>query len=260
MDVITDYFASQERSLSESFARIRKTHSDSDVKGGANEGTVTEFLRRHISAASIISNVQIIDSNGSASGEIDVCVCNADQPFAPQPGQIVIAEGVDFVVQVKATLTTKEIERLVKNCESVKQLIRKSNSHDTVLVAEADIPYYADRIPYFVFAFESELSFDTASESLHAELSKISFELQPDAVFVLGRGVFLNFRDGKGFTWLKEGESLTGLFALQTDRILTEFITYILRVVPRFIRHQSPLLHYLPSEQALFYPSNNESC
>jgi hypothetical protein len=45
MDVITDYFASQERSLSESFARIRKTHSDSDVKGGANEGTVTEFLR-----------------------------------------------------------------------------------------------------------------------------------------------------------------------------------------------------------------------
>lgn len=257
--MIVEYLASQERTLTESFKRIRKAHNDSDVKGSANEGTVADFLRDHIVADSVVTNVQIIDSTGASSSEIDVCICNNDQPFAPCPGQIVIAEGVDFVVQVKAILSTKEIARSLRNCESVKRLIRKTHAGDMVYSAEKDIPHYVDRIPYFIIAFESELKLESAAERLYESLQETPLENQPDALFILNQGVIFNFRTGEGFTWLKEGVNLTGLFALRTDRTLTEFLTYILRIVPRFTRFTSPLLHYLPHEQTLFYLDSSSS-
>lgn len=44
------------------------------------------------------------------------------------------------------------------------------------------------------------------------------------------------------------------MFVVRTDRTLTEFLTYVLQMVPRIQRFESPLLHYLPKEQLLFYP------
>ena len=185
MDIIKQYFVGQQRRLKDDFDRIRATLSDSDVKGSANEQAIVEFLQKHTSAHFITSNVQIIDSYGKASDEVDICVCNVNQPFGANPNQLVIAEGVDFVVQVKAKLSSQEIDRVIKNAKTVKQLKRKATQHDRVFGHIEDAPYYIDRIPYFVLANTSELTLETTYKKLLTSLSSVPLEFQPDAIFVL---------------------------------------------------------------------------
>jgi hypothetical protein len=247
-NVIRDYFVSQQRRLKEDFDRIRASLSDSDVKGSANEQTIVEFLNKHISAHFITSNVQIIDSYGKSSDEVDVCVCNVDQPFGASPGQLVIVEGVDFVVQVKARLTSTELERIVRNAQRVKQLKRMAAENDSVHSNIDDVPYYVDRIPYFVLAYTSELTLEKTHEKLTALLSAVPLELQPDAIFVLDRGAILNMREGKGKAWKAGGKPIIGLCVAHSgEQTLFEFMYYMYLVVPRFYRVVNPLAHYFPS-------------
>jgi hypothetical protein len=245
MDIIKQYFVGQQRRLKDDFDRIRATLSDSDVKGSANEQAVVEFLQKHISAHFITSNVQIIDSYGKASDEVDICVCNVDQPFGVNPGQLVIAEGVDFVVQVKAKLSSHEIDRAIKNAKTVKQLKRKATQHDRVFGHIEDAPYYIDRIPYFILAYTSELTLETTRQKLLTSLSSVPLEFQPDAFFVLDRGAILNMREGKGNVWKSGDRPITGLcIADSGEQTLLEFVNYMYSIVPRFSRMVNPLLHY----------------
>lgn len=244
---IESYLASQERRLREDFDRIRANYSDSDVKGFANEGVVAEFLQKHVSARYVVTNVEIIDSYREASSEVDVCACNTDQPFDISPGQIVIAEGVDFVIQVKASLTSGEIDRIISNCDSVKKLCRKASDKDFTYATMADIPYFVDRIPYIVLAFSSRLKLDSVQRKFIEKLSNVALERQPDAIFILNRGAILNFREGKGKVWRSNDRPILGLAAVYTsNRTLFEFIRYIHTYVRRFHRMMSPLVHYFP--------------
>jgi len=244
---IESYLESQERRLREEFNSIRANYRDSDTKGSANEDVVAEFLQKHVSARYVVTNVEIIDSYGEASSEVDVCACNTDQPFDKSPGQIVIAEGVDFVIQVKASLTSGEIDRIISNCDSAKKLRRKASDKDFTYAKMEDIPYFVDRIPYIVLAFSSQLKLDSVQRKFSEKLSNVSLERQPDAIFILNRGAILNFREGKGKVWRSNGRPISGLTAAYTgDRTLFEFLRYIYTYAPRFHRMMSPLVHYFP--------------
>ena len=123
MNKIQEYCDFQSKQLVERFQQIRSGKDDSDVKGGENEQTVVKFLKEHCPAKHIVTNTSIIDSYGNSTDEIDVCVCNADQPFLPSPGSHIIAEGVDFVVQVKSSIPSRsEIKRIINNSQSVKKV------------------------------------------------------------------------------------------------------------------------------------------
>lgn len=247
MASIEKYFEYQERRLRDDFETIRATYRDSDVKSSANEDVVAQFLRKHVSARYLVTNVEIIDSYGQASNEVDVCACNTDQPFYESPGQIVIAEGVDFVVQVKASLTSREVDRIIDNCDSVKKLCRKAWDKDQVIATLADVPYFVERIPYIALAFSSQLKLDTVLRKLIEKLSNVALERQPDAIFILNKGGIYNFREGKGRTWKSGDKPILGLAAVYPgERTLFEFIRYIYTIVPRFHRVASPLLHYFP--------------
>ena len=114
---IDKYFRAAEASLRLEFEKRRSLLTDSDAKAGGNEKAVGEFLQKHVGSARIAFNKQVIDSHGMRSGEMDVCACNLDQLSLDEP--LIIAEGVDFVVQVKAVLTDAELLRIVKNCRSL---------------------------------------------------------------------------------------------------------------------------------------------
>jgi len=245
-----DYFRSFARQMKEHFERIRATHKDSDVKGSRNERIVADFLKEHFSARFIPTNVEIIDSFGGASQEVDVCVCNIDQPFSC--GEMVIAEGVDFVIQVKAALNSSEIDRTVRNCSSVKNLKRKVSANDVVHGSKHEKPHYVDRIPYFVFAFSSDTSLKTIRQNLIAKLQTIPTEHQPDGVLILDVGCVFNLRDGQGkgseLHGLVDGKPLgraVGFLAIESGaESLAQFIYRIHNVTPRFYRAVSALTHY----------------
>jgi hypothetical protein len=73
------------------------------------------FLKNTVPAWDASKNSQIIDSDCLRSDEVDVCVCNYDQFLIQPEGGLLISEGVDFVVQVKAMVTDDELDRALKN-------------------------------------------------------------------------------------------------------------------------------------------------
>ncbi|WP_226163320.1 DUF6602 domain-containing protein [Hymenobacter terricola] len=244
------YFASHQRRITEDFARIRDIYSDSAVKGSNNEKIVSEFLSEHIKCNFISNNNQIIDSLGKASDEIDVCVCNDDQPFRTKTGELILCEGVDFVVQVKAVISSNEIDRIIKNCISVKKLDRQLTLGMTAKGFAGDYEYMIQRIPYLVFAFDSKTSIEAIFMQLRKKLKSVPLHLQPDAIFVLNKGYFINLRRGegvpiKGRDARNEATLLKGIAGFDTPAYtLLEMIRYINVYLPKAIRTHSIISYY----------------
>ena len=240
--------------INANFEHKRASNTDSAVKGSQNEKVVADFLRDYVPNWSISKNVQVLDADDQISDEVDICVCNHEQVFRDPEGGLFIAEGVDFVVQVKAILNSSELERINKNCRSIKQLKRQFAGGDN-LVAPTGIPNdLIPRIPYIIFAFTTSLKADAIHEKLEATAQNIPYEYQPDSLFVLDPGItFLNFRDGSGRAWKASNRPIVGWMRLDSGEMtLVEMLRFINTWVPRFNRRKSPLPHYFPEK--LDYP------
>src|SRR5437870_1169543 len=110
---VADYFRSLESSIREEFQRIRRQVADGGVKGNINEETIGEFIETYIPRVKVRYRREIVDHFGTRSGEMDICACNEFQ--FPGDRTMLISQGVDFVVQVKAVLTGDELKRIAEN-------------------------------------------------------------------------------------------------------------------------------------------------
>lgn len=248
MSKIEKYFASYQRRISEDFARVREIYSDSAVKGSNNEKIVSEFLSEHINCNFITNNNQIIDSSGLASDEVDICVCNHDQPFKTKTGELILCEGVDFVVQVKAVISNNELDRIIKNSKSVKKLNRQLTLGMSLRGHAGDAEYLVQRIPYIVFAFDSRTSIEALFIQLTNKLQDVELHLQPDAIFILNKGYLVNFRKGEGASVRANDTKLKGLTGFESaEYTLLEMIKYINHNIPKLTRNHNPLSYYQDS-------------
>jgi hypothetical protein len=243
---IEQYLIKQSQILNVEFEKIKTIYGDSDVKGGQNENIIADFIRENYNSNFNSIGVEIIDSFGSHTDEIDVCINNVYQPFSAKYGQPLIAEGVDFVIQVKKTITSQEIPRIIKNCERLKALKRKPNEHDKLYSKIEDVEYFVDRIPYIVVAVDSQLTLETISNNLTEIYKHTNFHLQPDAIFVLNRGFIINFREGKGRTWTsRDGKKFVGFCVVHSvDKTLFELVRYIHSYIPKMEKLIHPLNNY----------------
>lgn len=242
--------------LKANFDAAKAAVTDSDVKGALNENIVAEFLRDTVHNWFVSTNSQIIDSDDQSSDELDVCVCNDHQFFVQPAGGVLISEGVDFVVQVKAKLTDKELSRTIKNCMSVKRLKRLNRKGNTVYSTGILPIEWINFIPYFCFAFSSQLKPETLAKKLNDKSKNIDVTQQIDALFVLDRGVTLiNGKDGRGHRWRHDDGNLrVGWHALQTDdATLLEFVRYCVDHVPRINHLHPPIAAYFPRQ--MVYPA-----
>lgn len=249
MTRIQESFEKYAKVLATKFEAIRAAASDSDVKGSANEEIISEFFSGCVPSWSVVNNSQILDAENRISDEIDVCVCNQDQFFI-QPGSgVLLADGVDFVVQVKAVLTDQELDKIIKNAATVKALEKKPSGGDTVQIPENFPQEWVNRIPYLVFAFSSQLGPATIKQRLREKCTDVDLVIQPDALFVLDRGLyFMNCRDGRGHHLPGAGHQVTDWVGLKTkESTLFEFIRFGIQRVPRIVRVSSPIKNYMPS-------------
>lgn len=169
LDAATDVLLSR-------FVQIRQAFSDSDVKGGHNEKIVAEFVAE-ITGRRVEIGVEIFDLDDIRySDECDIALCNDGQPRFLMP---LIAEGVDVVLQVKASLNKKEVESSFKNSASVKSLTRRFTN---ILSLKYEGESF-ERIPYYVIAFEG-LTSSTILKHVEAYALE-NPEDEPDIIFVL---------------------------------------------------------------------------
>ena len=230
--------------LQSKFDTAKAGITDTDVKGNANEIIIANFLKESVPNWFISTNSQIIDSYDNSSDELDICVCNKHQ-FLMQPnGGLLIAEGVDFVVQVKAVLTDDELNRIIKNCGKVKRLKKHVVKGSTVYLSGSRPHGWMDYIPYFCFAFSSQLKPETIAERLNKKSNEIKSEHQIDGLCILDREASLF---GGGRYVRKDGNYQSDWVALKTGKAtLLEFVRNCIDFVPRINYVHPPIANYFP--------------
>lgn len=237
---IDQYFDLIQQELDLRLRRSRQQNSDSESKGVAAERFLGEVFERYLAPSRPTYRRQIIDSKGGKSDEIDLIFCNWAQPSVET--ELLLAEGVDYAIGVKSVLTKPEIRSLVANAASVKGLSRALGAGETAYANDQTGPLFVDRVPYIGFALESQLSFETAHQYLAECCTDVDPLLQPDAMFVLGRGAMINSRN----RFHLRGERAQGWIGLPfPDRALLEFFNFAIGLVPRIVRAGVALRPYL---------------
>lgn len=232
--------------LDAKFQSIKATATDSGVKGDGNEKILSEFLEGCSPGWKPILNCQIVDSFDSISDEVDIAICNDHQFFTQPGGGVLLVEGVDFVVQSKAMITDSEIDRVIKNSSSVKTLKKAISKGSQVSVPKHVSPENINYVPYFCFAFSSELKPATVKDRLNEKCKDVPFQLQPDIVVLHDRGTLLvNGKDGTSTSLRNTEGPIVGWVGIDTgENTLLEFIRHCVHGVPRVAHANSPVSHY----------------
>lgn len=246
MGGIDSYWTTSAAQLQASFERGRAAHRDAAVKGSVNEGILAAFLRENTGAPRVALNSAIIDADDQRSDEIDVAVMNDNQPlWTGEHGQLLIAEGVDVVYQVKAQLTSEELRRAARNGRSVKRLLRPLGAGSIASATGMDGTRFIDHIPFFVFAYESKISSDTATRALADELDGSRWEGQPDGVFVLNDWSLVNVADNSGALKVGPPEA-SGFQMVKSPSSLATMMWCHHLSIRRIVHFTHPLQRYHP--------------
>ncbi|KQH75040.1 hypothetical protein AO501_19385 [Mycobacterium gordonae] len=249
MNAISDFWARGGAELRASFERTRQAQKDSHIKGGANEQALARFLRENLGANRVALSSSIIDPSGAQSDEVDVAVVNQYQPlWTCDSNQVLIAHAVDAAYQVKARLSTEELRRAIRNARSVKQLVRPGGGQGReTFIAPADKPRFVDRIPYFIFAYTTNVTGEAAIKLLREELDGVPWYEQPDGIFVLDDWAAINVGDNDGMNRLWPAE-LRGLTLTHTDEqsALAQMLWTHCGFVPLIVYRAHPIRLYHP--------------
>lgn len=243
-DAVAAYWGQQSAGLSSRFETVRTIHADSSARGSANEELVANLLNSVLRPRRTVTRSTVLDSSGHRSSEQDVLVCNEDQLLLGDGSEpkLLIVEGVDLVVQVKARLTTREVDRIRDSCMSVKQCHKIRSPDDILSASDDERPgHFLDHVPYFVLCFETELSPPTAVARLQASLEEVHPDYRPDGMFVLNR--FSLLRPAAVVT--EEAVDERRFVIEETAELtLARFMLEVLSMPPRIRRRWHPLAAY----------------
>lgn len=182
-----------------------------------------------------------------------------DQPFRTNPHEsgLFLVEGVSAVGEIKSRLTKADLSETLKKAAQFKKLRNHHGAGDTRWTNPSDGLRFYECPPYFLFAFESAVATDTLlSELSAAELVVGPDGAQPqlpplDGVFILGRGVAINYGDGQGaLQWRQEDPagvltSVPGWVWRDTATVIAEFLIWLGAAAPRVNRANAIAQQYL---------------
>lgn len=162
------------------------------------ENHVQAFLKRYFPATSIVSKGKITDLEGNQSDSIDCLILSPSHPnLIDSRGkfQIIFSDACDFAIEVKDLNSSKEIKRGLKQCISVKKLLRSKSS----ILRKDKIPDYivnhSKYIPFYLFCTKSIEIKNLAKTIVNYYLeNETPIEHQIDGIIILDKGILLNIK------------------------------------------------------------------
>lgn len=242
---------SVEQQMAAHLSEIRAKFTHPGDKGTSIEDVFRTFLRQYLPRRLAIGHGEIIDRNSSRSGQTDVVVVNDDHPFTftPEKPGIFFVEGVSAAGEVKTILNSAHLGSTVAASRRFKSLRIAHAKGTTIHTNISDRERFYTCPPYFLFAFESELSFPTIIDTLNAAAPDIAAKPYPvvDAVFVMNKGWAVNFGDGQGaFQFVTpDGEPLSGWVWQPSESVLFECLAWLSAVMPRMVRYEPVIIGYM---------------
>jgi len=173
-----------------------------------------------------------------------------------EPGLFII-EGVACAGEIKTCLTSTELNTAIMSCQRYKRVTPKLQRGAIVQRNKEDIARFVDHRPYFIFAFESQLTIDTIQKTLEDNFNenKIPIVEQIDAVFCLDRGTIINFGEGRGTLKYstKTTKSVPGIVITRSGGpgMLADVMSWLSVCMTRIQLPYSPLVPYLIEDKPI---------
>lgn len=236
---------------------IRESHRHRGNIGANVESVVREFLREFLPPYNRIGQGEVIDLSEKISTQLDVVVTNEYHPYLNDlsaPSAFFI-EGVACVGEVKSVLTSQGLSTILSSCKRFKELSPKIPEGATVHGNLEDLARFMNKRPYFLFAFESQLSLATVFERVNEfnQTNATDITQQVDGIFMLDQGVIVNFGTGQGSLQFvdAQGKSVPGLNTVpiaHDPAVLFQFLGWLSSIMPRVQLPSPPILPYLLKE------------
>lgn len=250
-----DSFNARETTLIAALAQVRAESNHGTSKGSRLEEAVRSFLSQHLPRKYQVGHGEVVDIRGERSRQLDVVVNNDDQPFTPggDTSSLYLLDGVVACGEVKAKLTTSELDDSLVKGRQLRRLRYRHDLGDVVRANRSDLDRYYASPPFFLVAFECNVSPETIIARVEAadEVNDPVMGGGPlpalDAIFTLDRGVAINYGDGCGslqFT-LPSGESQKGWLWHPPGSALVHLFLWLNVVKPRFTRANPVALNYI---------------
>jgi hypothetical protein len=185
--------------MMEKLEEIRATFHHKGIKGGEVEACVREFLQRYLPRRFQVGEGEIIDTAGQRSAQTDVVIADEHHPFTftEHESGLFFVEGVTAAGEVKSVLTSTDFDRSIDNSKVFKSLSLSPRYSYSSYACDADVRRFFTKPPWFLLAFESQLSLTTINQKLRKRATvENEVNQMVDAVFVLGQGWVINFGDG----------------------------------------------------------------
>lgn len=241
---------------------IRASFDHKGNRGSGAEAILRTFIGEYLPRRLAISHGEIVDRAGLRSKQADVVVVNEQHPFtfnSVDPGLFFI-EGVSAVGEVKTVLTSQELSNAFAAARHYKKLKMILPYGALACISNADRKRYLVRPPYFLFSFESQLSFEKIAEVV---LSETAGDQSPgdsiDGIFALDRGYFIDLGAGDETYRMRDPVSkafLKGWKGHQSDRVLFDMLAWLSVVLPVFSGGRSILAPYLHSQAFITTPKS----
>lgn len=178
------------------FQKVRTAVQHSGIVGQEGERIVASFLRERLPSSVGVTTGEIIDIEGGRSKQTDVIVYDALRTPMIFSGEdkdtnVVPAEGVLAVIEVKTHLRSGDLEGCLENCRSVKQRARSAYFPQPLRSRHVAYGREWDDLPIFysVFADASDNLYAGALNDLQAA---IPVHERIDMLCCLDRGVVIN--------------------------------------------------------------------
>ncbi len=229
-----------QRQLADALAETRAKFRSTTEKGTNVEEELRVFLREYLPRSLSVGHGEVLDTFGGRSPQTDVVIATDEHPAtftATRPGLFLI-EAVAAAGEVKSVLTSQEFANSLENAKRFKQLKAFNMPGAVLTYGGSDRVRFGSQPPYFLFAFESQLTMETISTAIETQPGGTVF----DAVFALNRGFAIDFGDGQGS--LKVGgveKPATGWGYWEGGQVLAQFISW-LSIIMRRVRYPGPIL------------------
>ena len=181
---------------------LTKEIKHSGSKGDEREGIVRNFLKMYLHNRFAVVKGEIVATNGKTSKQQDVIIYDlAKCPllYSGENIQILPAEGVYVVIEVKSLLDEKELVNSIKNIKSVKSLPKKAFIKEKKFYKEV-VSELGERKNYFntmgvLFVYSSKFKLETLKKKIKEKYKKlkISPEHQIDFIFILDKGLIVQY-------------------------------------------------------------------
>lgn len=238
------------------FKLVRAKYDHRGNKGSCNENIIREFLREVMPDSLKIGHGEVIDSYGLHSKQTDIVVVDGTlQPFIKDKDymaipNLFIIDAVTCAGEVKAILDDKSLRDSLDNGRTFKLLSSKYSNGSIRCTNHHDAVRFYDKKPFFIFAFESNISTDRVHKVVKEYYQNSDIPSQIDGIFILDKGAIINFGDGQGaltFINKETNKSVPGfVFCCDQNKVIERFISWIFAVMPRMLTLQNPIMHYLP--------------